>query len=243
MPWVTATALGISISRDGFQLGDRDALSFDGPVLLLLGIVTIVIGVSRLTKTAVPRFLQRSSIVTGVAAALVLVNRYPGIHDLVNQVNSSDDLASIGYGFWVCAAGALAAFIGGLVLRSANRQATTELNDQGIISEAEFEAQRSRLPGSGTEPSTAVTELQTTPTDVERPTGPSVSPASTKLCPNGHEVSERAKFCPSCGEAVSEQSVIGQCPNGHDNRAEAQFCSTCGEAIAKGSPAVTGRIQ
>jgi hypothetical protein len=127
LPWITATAaLGISISRDGFQLGNDDALTFDGPVLLLLGIVTIVIGVSRLTNTAPPRFLQRSSIVTGIVAAAVLINRYSGIHDLVNQVNSSSSaLASIGYGFWVCSAGALAAFVGGLVLRAAKRQEET----------------------------------------------------------------------------------------------------------------------
>jgi hypothetical protein len=126
-PWFSDTALGISISRDAFQLGTKDALTFDGPVILLLGIVTIVIGVSRLTRTAPPRFLQRSSIVTAIVVAIVLINRYSGIHDLVKQINSGSSLAvaSIGYGFWVCAAGAVAALIGGFVLRGANKQSTS----------------------------------------------------------------------------------------------------------------------
>jgi hypothetical protein len=116
------------------------------------------------------------------------------------------------------------------VLRSEN----LDTEDLGVISEVDFDSQNSRLRGASTELSRGATEAQT-PTEVERPTDSPVSPVSVKLCPNGHEVNEEAKFCPSCGSVIPEQTVVGRCPNGHDNREEARFCSTCGEAIVKAS--------
>ena len=120
LPWGTATApLVGSISRNAFQLGNDNSLTFDGPVLLFLGIITVVIGITRLTGTAMPRFLQRSSIVTGIVAALVIADDYSGLHDWAKQLNSSrvTTIAAIGYGFWICSAAALLCIVGGLVLR------------------------------------------------------------------------------------------------------------------------------
>jgi hypothetical protein len=118
LPWFTVTGL-IGINRNGFQLGSNNGLTFDGPICMALAVVTILIGISRLTGTSLPKYIQRSTIVTGLGVGVILVNRYSGIHDLVNQVNSHTDFsASFGYGFWLCGVGAVVALVGGFVLRS-----------------------------------------------------------------------------------------------------------------------------
>lgn len=121
LPWLSATTgFGTGLTRNGFQLGKLDSLTFDGPLILLLGIITVVIGITHVTRSAMPTFIQRSPIATGVVVGLLLVNRWSGIHDAVNAVNQKDAsaFASVGYGFWLCAVGAGLAIIGGLVLRS-----------------------------------------------------------------------------------------------------------------------------
>jgi hypothetical protein len=107
-----------TFARNGFQLGAHDSVTFDGPACLILGIVTIVIGITRLTNSAMPRFIQRSTIVTGVLVGLVLAGDYSSIHHSVNQITASGEIASIGYGYWVCGVGAVVAVAGGIVLRS-----------------------------------------------------------------------------------------------------------------------------
>jgi hypothetical protein len=124
LPWITATSAFGSISRNGFQLGTSNGLTFDGPVTVLIAILTVVIGMTRLTQSSMPRGMQRSSIVTGIAVGLILVNRWSGIHDLVNQVNGSGVAASVGYGYWMCAVGAFIALCGGLALRQAKVDGT-----------------------------------------------------------------------------------------------------------------------
>jgi hypothetical protein len=49
LPWFTGTVIvGSSFNPNGFQLGNQNALTFDGPVCLLLAIVMLVIGILRL---------------------------------------------------------------------------------------------------------------------------------------------------------------------------------------------------
>ncbi|MGH9089981.1 MAG: hypothetical protein ACRDZR_01155 [Acidimicrobiales bacterium] len=117
LPWTTVSTPFVSLSRNGFQLGTNGSMTFDGPVCVLLAVIAIVIGVTRITASSMPRFMQRSSIVVGIVVGLVLADRWPGLHDYVNQFGSRVVTASIGYGFWLCALGALVTVIGGIVLR------------------------------------------------------------------------------------------------------------------------------
>ena len=109
-----------SVSRNGFQLGVNDAVTVDGPLLALLGIVTIIIGITRLTGTAMPSWLQRSTIVSGIVAAIIIALNWTGIHQVVESVQGSGISAAIGYGYWVCALGAVVAVVAGFILRSGN---------------------------------------------------------------------------------------------------------------------------
>ncbi len=59
----------------------------------------------------------------------------------------------------------------------------------------------------------------------------------SKNCKNcNSSLPENAKFCPNCGEAASEQTII--CKNcNKENPAQAKFCKSCGSALAKKSKA------
>jgi len=119
LPWLTATALIVTINRNGFQLGNDFGFSADGVVCIILGVVAVIIGVVRLTNSASPPLLQRSPIILGIAAAAVFANRYGSLHNFANQLNSHADVtASVGYGFWLLAIGAFVAIVSGLILRS-----------------------------------------------------------------------------------------------------------------------------
>ena len=118
LPWVSATTAIGGIQRNGFQLGANQSVTVDGPLCLLLGILTAVIGVTSPSRARMPWFLQRSSIVTGVVAGVLLAIEWPGIHNLVDQIVADGAGASVGYGYWVCAVGAVLAVVGGFVLRT-----------------------------------------------------------------------------------------------------------------------------
>jgi hypothetical protein len=121
LPWLTARVDdGTTITRNAFQLGNNYGFSPDGGILILLGVITAVIGITRLTSSAMPKWLQRSPIGTGVGAVVVGLNRAPSIRDIANQVNNSSLLvhASIGYGLWVTIVAGIIAVGAGIVLRS-----------------------------------------------------------------------------------------------------------------------------
>lgn len=120
LPWFSVSAAG-SVTRNAFQLGNDFSFSADGVVLLLVGIVAALIGVVRLTKTAMPRWIQSSTILPGVVAIAAVVNRYGSIQSLANQMNASAHglfVASVGYGIWLPVAGGALAIVAGLILRS-----------------------------------------------------------------------------------------------------------------------------
>lgn len=53
----------------------------------------------------------------------------------------------------------------------------------------------------------------------------------TRLCPNGHVVSEGMKFCPVCGKEISLVG-IRFCPKcGTERQLSDRFCSNCGLAF------------
>ncbi len=52
-----------------------------------------------------------------------------------------------------------------------------------------------------------------------------------KLCPNGHEVSDMAKFCPKCGAEIQESVAeeVRFCKKcGNERKGTEKFCSHCG---------------
>lgn len=121
LPWGTAnTVLLGTINRNAFQLGNNFGFSIDGVIALGLGIVTAIIGVTRLTKTAMPRYLQRSPLVTGIVAVILVIVDAPGINSWASQLNNSSGATSagIGYGLWLVAFAGALAVVAGLTPRS-----------------------------------------------------------------------------------------------------------------------------
>lgn len=116
LPWVT---LGLgNLTRNGFQMGQNDSVSIDGPLLLTLGVVTVIIGITRLTGTAMPAWIARSTIWTGLIAGISLWADHSGLQDLVSKAQGLQITAAIGYGYWICAVGAGIAVVAGFVLNS-----------------------------------------------------------------------------------------------------------------------------
>jgi hypothetical protein len=132
-PWISEDSVGV---RSAFQLGTKYGLTFAGPLTtLLLGILTVVIGIAALPPSPLSHLLQRSSIVTGVAEGVVLLNRLPGLQDMAKQLNRvyviNGGSASIGFGYWMCGAGALLAVIAGIALP---RRQVVEKSDDALTS-------------------------------------------------------------------------------------------------------------
>jgi hypothetical protein len=123
LPWSSATMVLGGATRNAFQLGAGEGFSVDGVVLLGLGAIAIIIGIVRLTNSAMPRYLQRSPIVLGLVVAAVAVNRIPGINTYVHNIQSSCSgacTASMGFGVYATFVAAALMLVGGLVLHSAS---------------------------------------------------------------------------------------------------------------------------
>jgi len=119
LPWLSAQAFVASVSRNAFQLGDQMGFSPDGLVLVLLGLVAVLIGATRLMKASLPRWVQRSPIIVGIGALLVPISEVGAINDLARQVSTASDLAtaSVGFGVWLAILAAAVTVVGGFVLR------------------------------------------------------------------------------------------------------------------------------
>jgi hypothetical protein len=116
-PWISEDSVGV---RNAFHLGTDQGLTFAGPLTLLLGVLTVVVGIAALPPSPLSHLLQRSSIVTGVAEGVILLNRLPGLRDMAKHLNrvygTNLGSASLGLGYWMCGAGALLAVIAGIAL-------------------------------------------------------------------------------------------------------------------------------
>jgi hypothetical protein len=121
--WMTASVGIISISRNAFQMGAHESLTADGPIVLVLGLIVLGIGISRLTNTAMPHLVQRSPIIAGLGAAVVLGYDYHSIQHWAQSINGTYSLASVGPGFWVCCVGDALTIVAGIALRRATNQA------------------------------------------------------------------------------------------------------------------------
>jgi hypothetical protein len=113
LPWLTATApLVGTISRNGMEGGD-------GIITLILGVITILIGVTQLTATNLPMLLHRSPIVTGAIAGIVAIINYLDAQQRIEDAREESELiaASVGAGIWTLVVGAVLAIVGGVLVR------------------------------------------------------------------------------------------------------------------------------
>ena len=92
-----------------------------------------MIGISRLANFQAPSWLQRSPIVAGLVASLIVVLDIPGINHLVNQVRnaSSYATAAVGFGVYLTIVGGIVAAIGGASMRPVARTPITSVQLEG----------------------------------------------------------------------------------------------------------------
>ena len=124
LPWISVPFGGLGASQNAFQLGAfNESFRIDGVIALALGVVAVVIGIADLTNSALSRFIQRSPIIVGIGAGVLVATRLSALNALVNGVDPALKgfglgHASIGAGFYMVAVGAGLAVIAGLILRS-----------------------------------------------------------------------------------------------------------------------------
>jgi hypothetical protein len=123
LPWLTATAPLIgTVNVSGMQGGG------DGVFTLVLGVLTILIGVTRLTATNMPALLWRSSIVTGVITGAVAIYGYISVQERITEMKTAAKaagdlpfdipvIANVGTGIWALFVGAALAILGGVLIR------------------------------------------------------------------------------------------------------------------------------
>jgi len=114
MPWITVQAPFVgNISRSGID-GGGDGLFTAG-----LGVVTALIALARFTATRLPSLVQRSSIVTGIAAGALAVFEIHNVQQRIATATGASNLVTgaVGAGLYVIIGGAVLALVGGLILR------------------------------------------------------------------------------------------------------------------------------
>src|SRR5205823_1319260 len=92
----------------------------DGVITLIIGIVIVLIGIARLTRADLPSYVQRSPIVAGIAAGVVMGIDTGQLVDRIHAVQTASSLAtaSLGAGVYAVFVGAGLSVLGGLSLRS-----------------------------------------------------------------------------------------------------------------------------
>ena len=119
LPWLSAQAAFLSISRNAFQLGNQNGLSPDGVILLVMGIVAILIGAACAMRATLDSYVLLFPIILGACGVIVALNRVGSINDRVHQVRAASSLASasIGYGLWITVVAGVLAVVGALAMR------------------------------------------------------------------------------------------------------------------------------
>ena len=111
LPWLTLdSAFSIPpITYNGIERGD-------GIFTLLLGVITILIGVSQVTARRLPGMALRSSIATGVIAGMV------AIYDYLDEPRHETEVAVFARsGIWILILGAILAIVGGGLVKTASK--------------------------------------------------------------------------------------------------------------------------
>jgi hypothetical protein len=115
-PWTQEVFAGTIVSRNGMQLGGNLAFSVEGFFTLLLGLITCLIGIRGLQRFQMTKWLQNSSIVTGIATALLVIGAIIGTHSSVAGEYAGN--ASYGFGLGLLVLGCAFAIGGGFIMRA-----------------------------------------------------------------------------------------------------------------------------
>lgn len=114
LPWITVTAPFVGrLTKSGMEGGD-------GIITLILGVVTVLIGLARLTNRPLPPLVQRSPIVTSIAAAVVVGLNWKDVSDRaasVGKLGRGFASASVGAGLWTIAVGCGIALLSAIQIR------------------------------------------------------------------------------------------------------------------------------
>jgi hypothetical protein len=136
LPWFTASAAFVSVSRNAFQLGQDEGFSIDGLVMVAAGIVAGLVAIAHLRHTTLR--VKWSAIVAGLVAAIWAGFDVANINQsLVDPVKAKGGVASVGFGVWL-------AVIGGVVTALAAIAMRREMTAQELAG--------AQSPGQGGEP-------------------------------------------------------------------------------------------
>jgi hypothetical protein len=127
LPWEQASTGFASITRNGFQLGADLSFSTDGLVVMALGVIAALIGITRLTSRSFPRWLNGSPFVLGAVILVFGIVDERSLANTVNGLRSSypSGAYSVGYGIWLVIAG------GAIIALAALRERRTNVKNAG----------------------------------------------------------------------------------------------------------------
>jgi len=114
LPWITIRAPFVgTLTRSGTEGGD-------GIGTLIVGIVIGLAGLAKMGGFNLPSFFNRSPIILGAIAALIVGIDLP---DILNRIHTAEEAspvvtASVGSGVWTVFVGAALTLVGGLQARS-----------------------------------------------------------------------------------------------------------------------------
>ena len=120
LPWISITTPLFSANRNGMEMGG------DGIITLVLGIATALIGFAHLGYFEIPRFLQPSTIITGLICGFIFVVDYDELNNRIDRIAEESGRfgsANVGAGLWTIAVGAVLAIVAGIILRRSDNKA------------------------------------------------------------------------------------------------------------------------
>jgi hypothetical protein len=115
LPWSTASVGVVSVNRNGMQLGPNLGFSIDGVIALILGLLVALVGITSLTRTAFPRWVQTSPIVLGIGVVILAIVDLSTVNSYVSHLHSEGLTASVGYGLWIVLIGGIIAILFGAI--------------------------------------------------------------------------------------------------------------------------------
>lgn len=127
LPWWSASALSITVTRNGYQLGANRGFSPDGVIVLVLGLFLLAVGIGGIAAPYGGDWLRTRGIgiAATIGAGLAFLLMILEIAALNGSVRS-DPIASLSYGLWFLGVGAVAGGVGGLMMAVMPRRRPTD---------------------------------------------------------------------------------------------------------------------